>query len=191
MIAELEYDYRELSTRFYYDNSSKTGLKSNRNTNKKVIGEDVGFIKTDHSGYSTWVVKIGSKTYTVSRVVLVLNGDNRPEKYVDHKDGNPLNNSLSNLRYVDSYQSAHNRKIKQNNTSGVSGVYFKKKRGHTYVIATWTEFLSGCKVEQCFSVNKYGLLPAFKMAHDVRQNAIVQNNLNGAIYKQDEKKGNT
>lgn len=185
MIVELDYDYEKLSERFYYDNSSPTGLRSKRKTSKKNVGDSVGFIKTDSSGYSTWVVKIGSKTYTASRVVLVLNGLNIPEKYVDHKDGNPLNNSLSNLRYVDAVQSAHNRKIKETNTSGVPGVYFKKKRQHTYVIATWTSFPVGNIIERCFSVNKYGLLPAFKMACEERQRAIFENNLNGAIYKEE------
>jgi len=52
-------------------------------------------------------------------------GDNL---FVDHKDGDRLNNCKSNLRICTHSQNAHNRKINKNNTSGYKGVSWNKKR---------------------------------------------------------------
>lgn len=46
---------------------------------------------------------------------------------VDHKDGNPLNNTLSNIRFCTQAENSKNQKIKKNNTSGYKGVYFDKR----------------------------------------------------------------
>ena len=50
----------------------------------------------------------------------------------DHIDGDTLNNRRSNLRGVTSSQSCMNRGKPSNNTSGVVGVYFNKKRGQWF-----------------------------------------------------------
>ena len=46
---------------------------------------------------------------------------------VDHIDRNKLNNHLSNLRYATHTENNQNASIKKSNTSGVKGVYWKKK----------------------------------------------------------------
>ncbi len=48
-------------------------------------------------------------------------------QYVDHKDGNTLNNCKTNLRICNNQQNCSNQKIRSNNTSGYKGVYFSKK----------------------------------------------------------------
>jgi len=57
--------------------------------------------------------------------VFIPNPNNLPE--LDHKDGNPLNNSLSNLRWCNSSQNKQNQGISSRNTSGRKGVGFFKK----------------------------------------------------------------
>lgn len=52
---------------------------------------------------------------------------------VDHQDGDGLNNRLrgeaGNLRVATQQQNAMNRRLARNNTSGQSGVYWKKEAG--------------------------------------------------------------
>lgn len=50
-----------------------------------------------------------------------------PEILVDHRDGNGLNNTRSNLRKCTNNQNIMNQQIRSNNTSGYKGVYFQKK----------------------------------------------------------------
>lgn len=54
--------------------------------------------------------------------------DLEKQELVDHVDRNPLNNTRANLRIVDRSKNAHNCRIGKNNTSGVTGVTWNKKR---------------------------------------------------------------
>ena len=48
---------------------------------------------------------------------------------MDHIDGDPLNNSLSNLRWATATENSRNRKKRKDNTSDHKGVSFHKPRG--------------------------------------------------------------
>lgn len=61
------------------------------------------------------------------RIVFFLHNGYLPE-IVDHIDRNTINNSPDNLREADKSQNQANQKIRIDNTHGVKGVYFNKKR---------------------------------------------------------------
>lgn len=50
-----------------------------------------------------------------------------PNIFIDHIDGNPLNNRKSNLRRTTPAQNAQNHKMSKANTSGANGVYWNKR----------------------------------------------------------------
>jgi hypothetical protein len=50
-----------------------------------------------------------------------------PDKQIDHKDGNGLNNQEYNLRICTVGQNAKNRKVRVNSKSGYKGVYARKR----------------------------------------------------------------
>ena len=68
------------------------------------------------------------KMHTVHRLVattFLKNPENKP--VVDHIDGNPKNNHLSNLRFATTAENIRNHKVSSRNTSKVTGVHFETK----------------------------------------------------------------
>ena len=73
---------------------------------------------------------------------------NEPEKFVDHIDGNPMNNRKSNLRLCTCAQNLYNKPAQSNNTSGKKGVFKLQEgryrssigfHGHTIYLGTYDD----------------------------------------------------
>lgn len=56
-----------------------------------------------------------------------------PPEYVDHIDGNPRNNTWSNLRLASAQQNARNKKRKYGSASGIKGVKFDSRSNTWHV----------------------------------------------------------
>ena len=86
----------------------------------------------DYNGYCrVYLCQNGiTKYYYVHR--LVAESFELPKRKdqntVDHIDGNPRNNHVSNLRWANQAEQEHNKGIRSNNTTGFQGVYFCKNR---------------------------------------------------------------
>jgi hypothetical protein len=97
-------------------------------SDKAKKGKKVGCIKNGYFG-----LKINTKDYRVHRVIYLMHHGTMP-KMIDHKDGNPLNNKIENLRECTNSQNNYNSKIPKTNTSGMKGV--RKKRNH-WIVEFW------------------------------------------------------
>ena len=98
------------------------------------------FVKagTNHSsGYR--VIKIYGKRYRAHRIIFMMHYGYMP-KYIDHIDGDRLNNKIENLRECNHNENMHNRKISSNNTSGIKGIIWHKKRKKW-----WPQIMVNCK----------------------------------------------
>lgn len=85
---------------------SKTGLIWTSTNGKRRAGNPVG---STSNGY--WIVGFNKTTYPVHRVVWTVAHGPIPEGMViDHIDGDPSNNNLSNLRLATSNQNGHNKR---------------------------------------------------------------------------------
>lgn len=108
MIKEKEYNG--------YTVYSDGRIKSNRS--RKV------FLKPYDCGKGYASVKINEKTMYLHKVITECFLGKRPNRYtVNHKDGNKLNNNLSNLEYIsfkDNYQHALINGLKRNILSVIS-----------------------------------------------------------------------
>ena len=157
----------DILSNLYYDETSPTCLRWGVKIADKInIHDRAGTTlnpssKTDANS----IVKVRGKGYRCSRIVWTMHHGEIPEgMIIDHLDGNPFNNAIKNLACKTHGENMRNRKICKKNTSGFTGVRwvcFKNKK-HTY--AEGTSSLHGKMTTKKFSVAKFGLLPAFKMA---------------------------
>lgn len=187
VIDSNEYKYGHyLSEFFYYDASSPSGLRWKRiydkGSNVK-IGDVAG---SNDKGY--WRIHALGSHYKAYKIVWALhnNFENQDGLHIDHKDGNPENNTIENLRLVTEHFNARNKAMMKNNTSGIHGVCFQtvRTKAGNYIeryVAGWRT-LDGKPKTKCFSVGKYGKELAEFLAQEYRLHQIDLLNLLGAGY---------
>jgi len=94
-----------------------------RPANRVQIGDKVGSINS--AGYL--ITRINNKHYQNHRIIFLYHHGYLPQ-FIDHKDCNPLNNRLENLREATYLQNNCNASARADNTSGVKGVCWDKCR---------------------------------------------------------------
>ena len=70
-------------------------------------------------------VEIDYKVYLVHRVAYYLHTGEQPPQFLDHRDGDALNNRFANLRPATRRQNNRNKGTYANNTSGHKGVMYR------------------------------------------------------------------
>lgn len=113
-------DPEELNSRFIYKDG---GLYYKDNFGQRARkGNRAGW--TNRQGYRC--VRFGGKNYLEHQIIWAMhNGD--VHDYLDHIDGNPLNNSLENLRVAGPSGNTQNAATRIDNTSGAKNVYWNKE----------------------------------------------------------------
>lgn len=107
---------------FYYDETSPSCLRWK--VNRRVARKDAVAGCQNGSGY--WCIGLNRKIHLGHRIVwMLLNGFT--ESKIDHVDGNPSNNTISNLRLATTSENAMNKKIKEGKTSKYKGVSWKTR----------------------------------------------------------------
>lgn len=176
---------------FVYDESSPTCLvwKEDRIRKNHEITPFVfkGQVAGTTTPWEYYNVYLWNKPYKTHRIIMDIFGfaNYFEDHVVDHIDGNKANNKVSNLRVVTWQQNCQNRKANKNRATNHTGVTWKvqqRKYGtSTFVVASWKVPNIGQR-NKIFSVTKYGLLPAYKMAVEYRNKIIKRLNLEGCHY---------
>ena len=112
----------ELLVNFDFDEISGKLTWKVSNSNRVKVGDEPSYI--NNSGYRQ--VRVGGKLILVHRILFLLYHGYLP-KYIDHKNGNRLDNSKENLRESTSSQNNSN-KAGVSASSTLKGVYKCKGR---------------------------------------------------------------
>jgi len=88
-------------------------------------GEIVGGV--GKNGY--WRIAVDGERYLAHRLAWMYVYGKWPDDEIDHKNGNKLDNRISNLREASRSQNLANTKTRKDSTHGLKGVSFHKRDG--------------------------------------------------------------
>jgi len=90
-------------------------------------GQKIGNKAGSFSKCGYFYIQINNKQFRIHRIIYLMFYGKMPE-FVDHKDGNKLNNKIENLRPATRSQNGFNRFLQKNNLSGYKNVIWIKNR---------------------------------------------------------------
>lgn len=114
--------YKKFHEYFNYEDGTLFWKKSPTTWIKP--GSRAGSLRSD--GY--YEIGFLGKSWLAHRIIFLIHHGHMPD-LIDHKDRNPSNNRVENLRESDKIHNSHNSKIQVNNTSGYKGVSWDKRKG--------------------------------------------------------------
>ena len=180
-----DYDVEIFNKYIKYDESSETCLRWVCTLSNRVsVGAVAGSLGTNlKSGHRTCMLGFNKQRFIISRVVWILNnGVLDPLLVIDHKDGNPWNNHISNLRAVSQATNARNQKKHTTNTSGIVGVArYVDKEGFEYFMSNFSDG-SGKTKQKAFYTRTHGEEGARTLAIEWRANGLKALEAEGIFY---------
>lgn len=90
--------------------------------NSRYAGIEAG--RYDAKGYR--VISIGHKPFLAHRLAWLIVSGEWPAEHIDHRNGDPADNRITNLRECSHAENHQNRRRQSNNTSGFIGVTRRK-----------------------------------------------------------------
>lgn len=176
---------KDILHRLKYSEDSPTGLvwavdvyrKPTDTVPLRCVGDTAGYIRAD--GYAGITI-IGLGQFMCHRLIWEMTNGEIPEGlYLDHIDGNRLNNKINNMRLVKWEINVRNAKMPCTNTSGVTGVSYDDKGLRQYWKAKWS--VNNSSITKSFCINILGE-EAFRLACEYRTKMIEELNSQGAGY---------
>lgn len=116
---------------FHYDplNGDLHWKSIPKNFRRARVGDKVGTV----GAHGYLMVGIRRQQYFAHRIIWKMVTGNEPPSFIDHIDGNKLNNAWENFRLVTNGQNIWNSKRRKDNKSGVKGVCIKR-------VGNWTRY---------------------------------------------------
>lgn len=97
--------------------------KVHRNGNA-LAGDPAGWVENGR-----YRIELLGKVYLAHRVAYFIHTGKQPPRFLDHIDGNSLNNKFDNLRVATRRQNNRNKGLYSNNTTGSKGVTYCAESG--------------------------------------------------------------
>lgn len=123
--TDVPLSYERANELFVYDPESGE-LRWKIKRGKMFPGTRAGCARSDGVRH----VRVDGIMYLEHHIIWLLVNGVWPSDQIDHKDLNPSNNTLQNLRVCTNGQNNANKKVRPDSVSGIKGVRFDERRGH-------------------------------------------------------------
>lgn len=122
-------DFELVKKLFFYDPESGDFYRIAKLSWKRNIYQCPLRLIKDVNNFGYYQVNFQGRPHAVHRLIFLYMTGSYPEHDVDHEDGDRLNNSWKNLREATRQENLKNVGIRSDNSSGVTGVSFRKDIG--------------------------------------------------------------
>lgn len=190
MVQPLDYSIN-FDDYLYYDETSSTCLRwkvdimKGRARSLVLVskGSVAGTFRHTKAGKRSQItVGLGRKGYRAHRIIYTMfYGEITGNNVIDHLDGNPFNNKIGNLSMKTPRGNSQNSGVADNSPFGISGVTCESSNFQFPCFRARVRLLEK-DLNKAFSVHKYGLMPAFKMAVLWRDEQIRRLNEEGSQF---------
>ena len=89
---------------------------------RPLVGKEAGHVRRGRRNKNYWVVRISGISYLRSHLIMALATGRWPDDEVDHKNGNSLDDSITNLRHATRQQNSQNIKTRKRLSSLPMGI---------------------------------------------------------------------
>lgn len=133
MYGEIRRTYKDPNEIIIHDDYAEIVLLNYKSeeVGRTIIDLDDVEIVSKYKWYLGKNGYVSSKCVATDNKLILLHRllmDCPDDMIVDHKDINPLNNRKSNLRICTKHNNSMNIGVRENNTSGITGVYWNEER---------------------------------------------------------------
>lgn len=93
--------------------------------NTRFAGKEAGGF---YQGSRYQIVAVGRRLFLAHRIAWAIHYGEWPLQHIDHINGDPFDNRIENLRDCGPSENAKNMRMREDNTSGVTGVRWDRRR---------------------------------------------------------------
>ena len=107
-----------LNELFEYRDGCLYWKKSSSPLSRIKVGDKAG--TSGSGGY--WRIRVDGVMYQAHRLIYAMHNNGSCPDYIDHVNGNKVDNRIKNLRTATAAQNAHNAKLHKTSTTGIKNV---------------------------------------------------------------------
>lgn len=164
VLTTINKDIMNINKINYFEDYAEI-IVTNNNIEKKVLVDiqDLDKLSKIRVTKENYAYKCGKNKISIAQVIMGVKTNS--EMYIDHINGNTLDNRKLNLRYCTSSENARNRHSYSRNNTGVVGISYRENGNYKYYRVSITS-AEGKKIEKQFNIRNTSKEVAFEKAKE-------------------------